>query len=652
MSLIPLRRSNCLPSFSSVNAWNSQLREALNHNDPAKSLLLYRDMKRNGIEPNYLTFPFVAKACARLSDLNCCEIIHAHVLKSPFSSDMFVGTTMVDMYVRCNRLDYATKVFERMPERDTAAWNVMLSGFSQPGITEKAFSLFRKMRLKEIPPDSVTVLTLIQSASSGESLKLLKALHSFGTRLGIDSQVSVANTWISAYAKCSDLDSAKSVFESIDKGDRTVVSWNSVIGACANFENAYEAFGFYRLMLREEFEPDLSTLVNLAASCSNPEALTTGRLIHSHAIRLGSDQDVGVVNTLISMYSKSGDICSARLLFDAMSTRTCVSWTVMISGYAEKGNMDEALALFLGMCERGEKPDVVTVLSLISGCGKTGSLDIGRWIDAYADTNRFKRDNIMICNALIDMYSKCGSIREAQDIFDRMPNKTVVTWTAMIAGYALNGIFLEALELFDEMINSVYKPNHITFLAVLQACAHSGSLEKGWEIFRMMREVYKIDPGLDHHSCMVDLLGRKGRLKDALLLIHNMSAKPDAGIWGALLNACKIHRNIEVAEHAANHLFVLEPQSAAPYVEMANMYAYAGMWDGVAKIRSLMKCRNVKKHPGESVVQMNGKNHVFTVEDRDHPQGEVIYSVLESLSFLAKDEIFALQLRGSYEYDR
>ncbi|CAA7054907.1 unnamed protein product [Microthlaspi erraticum] len=637
MSLIH-SRLNRFPVLLSISAWNFKVREAVNRNDPAESLLLYREMKRGGFEPNNLTFPFVAKACARLADIRYSEMVHAHVLKSPFWSDVFVGTATVDMFVKCNSLDCAAKVFERMPERDATTWNAMLSGFCQSGHTDKAFALFREMRLDEIPPDSVTVMTLIQSASSEKSLKLLKALHAFGIRLGVDVQVTVANTWISTYAKCGDLDSAKSVFEAIRRGDRSVISWNSMFKAYAIFGEAFEAFGFYRLMLREEFKPDLSTFINLAASCQKPDTLTQGRLIHSQAICLGTDQDIEVINTFISMYSKSGDTCSARLLFDCMPSRTCVSWTVMISGYAEKGDMDEALALFNAMTITGVSPDLVTLLSLISGCGKSGSLEIGKWIDARTDTYGCKRDNVMVCNALIDMYSKCGSVTEARDIFDNMTEKTVVSWTTMIAGYALNGVFLEALELFNKMIDLGYKPNHITFLAVLQACAHSGSLEKGWEYFLTMEEVYSISPGLDHYSCMVDLLGRKGKLEEALELIRNMSAKPDAGIWGALLSACKIHRNVEVAEQAAECLFNLEPETAAAYVEMANIYAAAGMWDRFAKVRSMMKRRKIKKYPGESVIHVNGKNHTFTVGERDHAEHETIYLVLDGLSLFARDE--------------
>lgn len=620
----------------SVKLWNSRIREAVNQNNAQKALLLFRQMKQIGLEPNNLTFPFIAKACAKVSNLKYSQIVHTQILKSSFGTDIFIQTAMVDMHVKCGQVDCAYKVFERMPERDAAAWNAMLFGFSQLGFVDKVLRLFGGMRFDGICPDSLTVVGLSLGVSSAKSLELVKGVHSFGIQIGVAADVTVANTWIAVYAKCGDLASAKRVFDEID-AVRTVVSWNSMIAGYANSENFTDAFKLYRRMLGGGIRPDASSIVSLISSCVQPEALFQGMLIHSHGIQLGCDWSVPVTNTLISMYSKCGDVNSARLLFDCMSIRTCVSWTVMISGYAEKGNMDEAMALFYSMEKAGETPDLVTVISLISGCGQTGSLELGRWIDSYAKSKGFT-DNVMIYNALIDMYSKCGSISEARGMFRTMPEKTIVSWTTMISGCAVNGEFGEALDLFHQMRDFGFKPNHITFLAVLQACTHAGFLDKGWEFFNMMTTVYDINPGLDHYSCMADLLGRKGKLIEALEFVLNMPMKPDAGIWGALLSACKVQHNLEIGKYAADRLFEMEPQVAAPYVEMANIYAATGKWDGVAKIRLSMKRNKVSKFPGQSLVQVNGKTHIFTVEDRSHPQSVHVYTLLDYLALQLKDD--------------
>lgn len=635
------QRFNRFPNLSDIGMWNCNIKEAVSQGHAQKALLLFRQMKQKGKEePDNLTFPIIVKACAKLSDLSLSQIIHSHVVKSPFQFDIYVQTAMVDMYVKCNQLNYAHNLFERMPVKDVASWNAMLVGFAQSGCTDKVSALFREMRLGGIQPDSITVVGVSRSISYSKDLKLVKGIHSLGIKIGIESDVSVANTWITAYAKCGELGLAEMVFDDINAGLRTVVSWNSVIAGCAYFEKFFKALIIYKRMLHDGFRPDISTILNLISSCLQPKALIQGKMIHAHGIQVGCDLDITVVNTLISMYSKCGNIDSARYLFDSMSETTCVSWTAMIGGYAVNGNLDEALALFNSMKTAGKKPDLVTVVSLISGCGQTGALELGRWVNNYAISNGLK-DSLIVSNALIDMYAKCGSINDAREIFNAMPERTVVSWTTMIAGCALNGELKEALDLFFSMVESGLKPNHITFLACLQACTHAGFLEKGWECFDLMINVYKVNPGLDHFSCMVDLLGRKGKLNEALELIHSMPVKPDAGIWGALLSACKIHRDVEIGEYVAYRLFELDPQTAVSYVEMANIYASAGRWDEVAKIRTMMKSSRVKKFPGESLIQVNGKSHAFTVEDSCHPEGLLIYAMLDELTLQLKEQRFS-----------
>ncbi|KAF3445458.1 hypothetical protein FNV43_RR10634 [Rhamnella rubrinervis] len=624
-------------SFPTVGIWNSSIREAVNQGHSRKALLLFRQMKQNGSEPDNFTFPIVAKACCKLSDPKLSLVFHTHVVKSPFGSHVFVQTALVDMYVKHGQLVDAYNLFERMPVRDVASWNAMLVGFAQSGCLGRVLCLFHQMRFAAVQPDSVTCVGLIQACLHAKNLKMVKAIHSYGIRTGMDADVSVANTWIGAYSKCGDLDLAKVIFDGIDLDVRTVVSWNSMIAGFANFEKFLDALSYYKSMLHGGLRPDTSTILSLLSSCVQYEFLFQGTLIHSHGIQLGCVSDISVVNTLISMYSKCGDIVSARLLFDGMSHRTCVSWTAIISGYSKKGDLDETLGLLHAMGAAGEKPDLVTMLSLISGCTQAGALELGKWINSYALSNGL-RDNIIICNALIDMYAKCGSMNDARDLFYIMPEKTVVSWTTMISGCALNGEFKEALDLFHTMLERGLKPNHITFLAVLQACTHAGLLEKGMECFAMMTNVYNIAPGLDHYSCVADLLGRRGMIIEALKLVQIMPMKPDTGIWSALLAACKIHRNREIGEYVSRHLFELDPQVAVLYVEMANIYASDGKWDGVAAIRRMMKCNKVKKLPGQSVIQVNGKPHVFTVEDRGHPEGLLLYSMLDNLILQLKEE--------------
>ncbi|KAL4590146.1 hypothetical protein LXL04_003067 [Taraxacum kok-saghyz] len=504
-----------------------------------------------------------------------------------------------------------------MPERDIASWNALLLGLAQLGAVGKVLSLFNQMRVERIQPDSVTVIGISQSVRNREDVWILKAIHSFGIQIGVEVDVSVSNTWVSSYSKLRDLPSAEKVFHGIDSALITVVSWNCLIAGFAYFKKSLKAISLYKNMLFNDFKPDLSTNLNLLSSIGQQESNFHGKLIHCHGIKMGFDSDISIKNTLISMYSKCDDLNAARHIFDDIKDKTCVSWTAMIGGYAEKGDLDEALTLFDSMEANGIKPDLVTILNIISGCGESGSLEIGRWVEKYVTLNGFKT-NLMVLNALIDMYAKCGSVKEARDIFYKMHERTVVSWTAMISGCALNGEFQESLIHFSRMLELGIKPNHITFLAVFQACNHGGFIKKGWEVYDLMTKVYKIDPGLDHYSCMVDLLGRGGKLNEAFNLIQKIpiDMKPDIGIWSSLLSACKIHKNVEIGEVAASKLFEMGSRESAPYVELANLYASVFNWDGVIAVRKLMKRNQVVKYPGTSVVHVNGKSYKFTVEDQ------------------------------------
>ncbi|KAH6799520.1 hypothetical protein C2S51_036004 [Perilla frutescens var. frutescens] len=625
----------------SVAAWNSSIRQAVNNGEFRMALLLFSQMKKQcHVHPNNLTFPFVAKACAKLSDLKLSRIIHAHVVKTPYCSDAYVHTALVDMYVKCGRLECAHQVFDEIPVRDVTSWNALVVGFARMGVFDRASFLFNTMRVSGVAPDAVTLMGLIHLVSGMKDLMLLSGVHCLGMKCGLKEDVLVANTLIAGYAKCAHLLSSEKVFCGIASDCLSVVSWNAMIAGFSYFEEWAKAIEVYRQMLRGGYRPDASTILNLLSSfAQQPDSLLCGMLVHAHGVKVGCDADITVLNTLVCMYSKCGNIDSARYIFDCMIVRSCVTWTVMIGGYSEKGDLDEALSLFHKMEAAGEKPDSVTLVHLIAACGKVGGLEVGRWIDDYTTAEGMKED-LRVCNALVDMYAKCGSMECAQDVFRAMSEKNIVSWTTLLSGFALNGKSQEALDHFDGMLELGIKPNHVTFVAVLQACTHAGLLEKGWEIFDMMRSKYQLNHGVDHYACMADLLGRRGKLKEALDFIREMPITPDAGIWGALLSACKNHHNVEIGEYAGHHLFRLEPQAAAPYVEMANIYAHAKEWNGVAAMRMEMKAKQVAKSPGQSLVQIDGKCYTFTVEDRFHSaRGEEIFETLDNLVLQLKDEM-------------
>ncbi|OAY78278.1 Pentatricopeptide repeat-containing protein, mitochondrial [Ananas comosus] len=626
-----VRALNRISNPSTVACWNSAIRASVRDGLPREAVLVYRRMKQNGVRPNNLTFPFLLKAYAGLPHAPAPAVAHAHVAKSPFCDDIFVGAALVDLYVKSREVDVALKVLDGMPQRDVVAWNTVIVGVSQLGSSlQRALFLFRRMRLEDIAPDLVTYISLARSCGCEEKLSFLRAVHSLAIAQGFEADASVANTLIAAYCKCEDLSSSESVFSEIAAGMRSVVSYNSMIAGYARLCRSKEAILLFSVMARDGIRPDLSTILSLLSLFANSGSLLEGELVHSLGIKLGVDCDISVMNTLISLHSKCGDLEAALYCFNNMPKKTCVSWTALISGYVQRGDINEAMALFSSMEAAGEKPDALTIVALLSACSQVGGLDLGKHMHDYVLTNGFK-DDILVSNALIDMYAKCGSIGEARRLFDRMSRRTIVSWTTMVLGYAINGEFEQALDLFSHMVEQGLKPNRVTFLAVLQACVHGGLLEKGWDYFNLMSEVYGIAPRLEHYACVIDLLGRRGRVSEALDFIRRMPLEPDAGVWGSLLGASVTHREIEIGEYAASRLFSLGPQTGVSYVGMANIYAAKERWEGVAEVRTMMRQKKARKNAGQSAIEIDGLFHAFAVDDRSHPQSSQIYEVLDTL---------------------
>jgi pentatricopeptide repeat protein len=291
----------------------------------------------------------------------------------------------------------------------------------------------------------------------------------------------------------------------------------------------------------------------------------------------------------------------------------------MISGYTQRGCFVEALELFQQMRLTDVKPNSVTLTSLLPACANLAALEKGKEVHEDIIRNGFQSD-IFVGNALIDMYAKCGSIDDADKMFHKMHRRDVVSWSSMIVGYAVHGRAYDALQLFKEMQHLGTKPDYVTLVGVLSACCHAGLVDDARQYFDCMTSDYGIKPGLEHYSCMVDLLGRAGRLIEAWNIINKMPMKPDVIVWGSLLAACRVHSNVDLGEYAAERLFQLDPENAAHYVLLSNMYATVGRWDGVRKMRRMMKDRRVKKMPGCSWIGFNYRLNTFVVGSSLHPQ--------------------------------
>uniref|UniRef100_F6HKM6 DYW domain-containing protein n=1 Tax=Vitis vinifera TaxID=29760 RepID=F6HKM6_VITVI len=283
------------------------------------------------------------------------------------------------------------------------------------------------------------------------------------------------------------------------------------------------------------------------------------------------------------------------------------------------------------MREEGVVPDKVAMVTVVFACAKLGAMHKARIIDDYIQRKKFQLD-VILGTAMIDMYAKCGCVESAREIFDRMEEKNVISWSAMIAAYGYHGQGRKALDLFRMMLSSGMLPDKITLASLLYACSHAGLVEEGLRFFSSMWEDYSVRTDVKHYTCVVDLLGRAGRLDEAFKLIKSMTIEKDEGLWGAFLGACRTHKDVVLAEKAATSLLELQSQNPGHYVLLSNIYANAGRWEDVAKIRDLMSQRRLKKTPGWTWIEVDNKSHQFSVGDTTHPRSKEIYEMLKSLS--------------------
>lgn len=446
--------------------------------------------------------------------------------------------------------------------------------------------------------------------------------------------------------------------------DPNVYVWNTAIKAYTLHGPCNIALHLYVEMLQHGTPPANFSFPVILKAIASLGALSQGQQVHACILKSGSQiaEDVFVANSLLDMYAKCreleaarrvfdimpcrnvitftamldaharwGDMDGARAVFEEMPERNVFSWTAMVTGYVRNNMPERALSVFRRMQREGVRADEVAVLSALSACARVGALELGRWIHDYAGRNGLRMVKVSLANALIDMYAKCGEIDEALTIFNGMAEKSVVSWNSMISGFAIHGLGVEALQLFREMHANGFAPNEVTFVGVLSSCSHNGLVEEGCKYFNDMHQVYGVKPNIRHYGCMVDLLGRAGRLKEAMDIINDMPMEPNAVVWGALLASCRRHGDVELGEHAMKKLIQLEPESSGNYVLLSNAYAVSGRWDDSAKVRAMMRGVGVVKEPGCSWVEGKNMVHEFVAGDKSHPKSEKIYELLDDL---------------------
>ncbi|PON89463.1 Tetratricopeptide-like helical domain containing protein [Trema orientale] len=390
------------------------------------------------------------------------------------------------------------------------------------------------------------------------------------------------------YASCGYVEDAQQVFDQMSKRKNiSAFAWNSLISGYTELGQYEDALALYFQMEEEGVEPDMFTFPRVLKACGGIGSIQIGMAVHRHVIRLGFSDDGFVLNALVDMYAKCGDIVKARRVFDQIGSRDPVSWNSILTGYLHHGLLLEALVIFHRMLQEGYRPDSVAVSAILS---RVTSLKLGVQIHGWT-VRQGMEWNLSIANSLIVLYSKHGELARARQVFNQMPERDVVSWNSIISAHSKDP---KALVCFEQMENAGALPDNITFVSLLSTCAHLGLVNDGEKLFSIMTNKYGLRPIMEHYGCMVNLYGRAGLVEEAYsMIVERMEFEAGATVWGALLYACCLHTNVEVGEAAAERLFDLEPDNERNFELLMKIYGNAGRMEDMERVRRMMVDRGL-----------------------------------------------------------
>jgi pentatricopeptide repeat protein len=589
-------------------------------------------------DPFILSAVFKSCAAAAAADagvLRHAAALHAFAVRSSAVSSVFVATALVDAYAKAGRLELALKVFDEMPDKNVVSWTALIASLTRAGRRHDALRRFAEMRVSGVTCDSHAYAAALTACADAGLLSRGREVHALCAKLGLDTAPYVANTLTMMYARCGHVDSSLAAVSRM--GSHDVASLTTLIASYVQTGRSEEAIEAFVRMLRDEASnsasPNEYTLSAVIAASANIPSVRLGEQLHAQAAQRGFAQACSVANSLVKLYARDGLLSAADAVFMESIIKDVVSWSTIISGYAQEGLAKDAFTLFAEMRHHSScpRPNEFTLASLLSVCASMAALDAGRQLHTLAVAAGLEH-HAMVRSALVDMYGKSGSMSDADVVFSHRAKDDVISWTAMIVGYAEHGLSKEALELFEEMCHVGIKPDHVTFIGVLTACCHAGEVEHGLRYLNAMNRTYGLEPAKEHYGCIVDLLGRAGRIHEAEELVSRIDdSERDSVVWTSLLRACAARGEKETGKKAAERVMEAEPWGAGAHVAMANLFASKGQWHEAAQERHMMKQKGVVKEAGWSSVEVGGEHReigVFVSGDKTHPQDNAIYRML------------------------
>nr|CAH65944.1 H0716A07.2 [Oryza sativa]CAH66009.1 H0613H07.7 [Oryza sativa] len=566
---------------------------------------------------------------------------HAFALKNGLlhGHQRFAFNALLSMYARLGLVADAQRLFAgATPGRgDVVTWNTMVSVLVQSGMFDEAVQTLYDMVALGVRPDGVTFASALPACSRLELLDVGREMHAYVIK---DDELAansfVASALVDMYATHEQVGKARQVFDMVPDSGKQLGMWNAMICGYAQAGMDEEALRLFARMEAEAgFVPCETTMASVLPACARSEAFAGKEAVHGYVVKRGMAGNRFVQNALMDMYARLGKTDVARRIFAMVDLPDVVSWNTLITGCVVQGHVADAFQLAREMQqleEGGVVPNAITLMTLLPGCAILAAPARGKEIHGYAVRHALDTD-VAVGSALVDMYAKCGCLALSRAVFDRLPRRNTITWNVLIMAYGMHGLGGEATVLFDRMTASgEARPNEVTFMAALAACSHSGMVDRGLQLFHAMERDHGVEPTPDILACVVDILGRAGRLDEAYAMVTSMEAgEQQVSAWSTMLGACRLHRNVHLGEIAGERLLELEPEEASHYVLLCNIYSAAGQWTRAAEVRSRMRRRGVAKEPGCSWIEVDGAIHRFMAGESAHPASEEVHAHMEAL---------------------
>ncbi|WVZ67246.1 hypothetical protein U9M48_016352 [Paspalum notatum var. saurae] len=559
------------------------------------ALDLFQKMRVQGVQPDRFVLASAVSACSALAFLQGGRQIHAYTYRCAAETDASVTNALIDLYCKCSEPLVARKLFDRTKYHNLVSWTTMITGYMQNSLDAEAMDMFWQMCRAGWQPDDFACTSILNSCGSLEAIWQGRQVHAHAIKANLETDEYVKNALIDMYAKCGHLTAARAVFDALVHDD--AVSHNTMIEGYARQGDLTEAVHIFRKMRYCFLRPNLLTFVSLLGVSSSKSAIELSKQIHGLIIKSGTSVDLYAGSALIDAYSKCSFVDDAKSVFLMMQNRDMAIWNAMIYAHAQNEQGEEAVKLFSQLCVSGITPNEFTFVALVTVASNLASMVHGQQF--HAQIIKVGADhNPHVSNALIDMYAKCGFIKEGWLLFEATCGKDVICWNSMISTCAQHGRAEEALRVLQLMRETGVEPNYVTFVGVLSACAHAGLVDEGLHHFNSMKSKYGIEPGPEHYASVVNLLNHSGKLHSAKEFIQRMPIKPTAAVWRSLLSACRLFGNVEIGRYAAEMALLVDPSDSCPYVLLSNIYASKGLWADAQKLRLRMEYAGTVKEPG------------------------------------------------------